>query len=725
LVYLWGWRLALDFVQSFIRWCSTGMPTPDTNEYTKYAQYFMNLPAIAGSNSDIKRFLYFSQFTITVLMVTPLCALSPLLARERFIRYGLAVFTAVFLAICMMTKTQLTQTACVLLLIYLTFCCVEYSQEKKWRAHTFMPGKKIAFWLSPFLLLFLLFLLVLPANQKPYDWKFARRIWEKIEDSRIWISQRWGKSEEDFQMAFTGFSLPDEVGGNITNNHQTQILLTNESSTTGGLYLAGAVYNTFNGKGWEYTAKEEPWVPWADTMESIYGAYGYDSELVSDYFTSASITITYEKMKTHYLFAPTKTYLLSLDPNTYDEQNAGFTFQKPAGHGTTYKVNYYRMNLGNDAFWEFAEAASTNAVSSQIFASDQAKDFQTAMNKYFPKSLVELTQTQLSTHTDSIQSQYAAYPQLSHQIENYLTTLLEGANTPIEICKRIETKLREYTYTQTPGNIPEGESFLDYFLMTKQEGYCTYFATAFALLARAADIPTRYVQGYCIPKIPARGDTSEITSSMAHAWPEAYIEGIGWIPFEPTPGYAAVRYQKWNTRSQQEAITAKASVPNSEDETPPSPEAQDLPETWQNEPSQYTIEIPIGVILFFIGMLLTAALLIFALDHLIRRHRYDKLDTTGKLNSQVHKTLTLLATLGYPMAPFDTITELCTRLQTAKLPAETIAFLNAFEQARYGTAPIDTSLLTTAEHQTALLLTTLKHQNSRTYYRYLLLPPRQ
>jgi hypothetical protein len=33
--------------------------------------------------------------------------------------------------------------------------------------------------------------------------------------------------------------------------------------------------------------------------------------------------------------------------------------------------------------------------------------------------------------------------------------------------------------------------------------------------------------------------------SDAHAWPEVYFEGIGWIPFEPTPGYGSRRYTPW------------------------------------------------------------------------------------------------------------------------------------------------------------------------------------
>jgi transglutaminase-like putative cysteine protease len=701
-VYLWGWSNTLDYVQGFIYWLATGMPTPELEELTN---------------------MY--HFTATALMTAGLCGLSPLLAKERWLRYGLAAAAVVYLLLCMIFKTQLTQPICVLLLIYITFCCVEIIQEKKWGSRTPMMGKKIVFWLSPFLAVFLLLLLLLPADQKPYDWKFVQTIWNKIEQSRIWISQRWGNREEGFQMTFTGFSPSNELGGNVTPDRQTQLLLTNDVSGTGGLYLTGAIYNTFTGTGWEYTAQEEPWVTWADSVESLYGAYCYDPLLVSDYFHSASVTVTYEKMKTHYLFAPSKTYLVTTDSKaSYDGQNAGFTFQKAVGYGTTYRLNFYRMNLGNDSFWEFAEAASSDTGrTAPLSAIDETESLRTAMTKYFPQMPYKLTASLLQEHRDNIRSRYLDHPQLSPQMSAYLNTLLEGADTPIEKCKRIESKLSEYAYTQTPGDIPEGEDFLDYFLLTKQEGYCTYFATAFALLTRAADIPTRYVQGYCIPNIQGRGEVAEVTAAMAHAWPEAYFEGLGWIPFEPTPGFASARYQRWSTKSQQEAIAAQIdsedpdALPNTPEEVPETPELQ------EEDSPQNTIEIPAHIIFLFLGLLIASAILIFTLDHLIRRRRYNRMDTPGKLNSQVQTTLKLLAYLGYPMAPYDTITELCTRLQTADIPQATIAFLTAYEQARYGKAPVTAALLTTAQTQTALLLTTLKHQFPRTYYRFLLLPP--
>jgi transglutaminase-like putative cysteine protease len=71
-----------------------------------------------------------------------------------------------------------------------------------------------------------------------------------------------------------------------------------------------------------------------------------------------------------------------------------------------------------------------------------------------------------------------------------------------------------------------------------REGYCVHFAGAFALMARALDMPSRIVVGF----LPGEytGDTeggqrlAEVRTSQLHAWPEVHFEGIGWVAFEPT-----------------------------------------------------------------------------------------------------------------------------------------------------------------------------------------------
>ena len=76
-------------------------------------------------------------------------------------------------------------------------------------------------------------------------------------------------------------------------------------------------------------------------------------------------------------------------------------------------------------------------------------------------------------------------------------------------------------------------------LLAGEGGASPQFATAFALMARHLGIPTRIATGY------TWGDPSgfdpvrrnyQVSDRQAHVWPEVWFAGIGWVPFEPTPG---------------------------------------------------------------------------------------------------------------------------------------------------------------------------------------------
>lgn len=85
------------------------------------------------------------------------------------------------------------------------------------------------------------------------------------------------------------------------------------------------------------------------------------------------------------------------------------------------------------------------------------------------------------------------------------------------------------------------EDFADYFLTKTAKGYSVHYATAATLMLRYYGIPARYVEGYFIPAAEAEkyesGEKIILTENHAHAWTEYYLDGIGWIPFEVTPGY--------------------------------------------------------------------------------------------------------------------------------------------------------------------------------------------
>lgn len=126
---------------------------------------------------------------------------------------------------------------------------------------------------------------------------------------------------------------------------------------------------------------------------------------------------------------------------------------------------------------------------------------------------------------------------LPHSVYELGDEITRHVDTPYQKARAIRSYLREnYTYTLEPSVVPEDKEFVSYFLFEEKQGYCTYFATAMAVLLRTQGIPARYVEGYRMPEANEEG-IYEIRQKDAHAWVEAYMGSEGWMIFEATPAY--------------------------------------------------------------------------------------------------------------------------------------------------------------------------------------------
>ena len=79
-----------------------------------------------------------------------------------------------------------------------------------------------------------------------------------------------------------------------------------------------------------------------------------------------------------------------------------------------------------------------------------------------------------------------------------------------------------------------GTKALESFLLKDHRGFCQQYATAMAVLARLVHIPSRLAVGFTHGDIQPDGNWL-VTTKDAHAWPELYFNGFGWLAFEPTP----------------------------------------------------------------------------------------------------------------------------------------------------------------------------------------------
>jgi len=104
---------------------------------------------------------------------------------------------------------------------------------------------------------------------------------------------------------------------------------------------------------------------------------------------------------------------------------------------------------------------------------------------------------------------------------------------------------------QTQPPAPD-QDVVDYFLFEAKSGFCTYYASAMAVLLRLEGIPARVATGYAPGTYVKEQGSFLISGDSAHAWVEVYFPDYGWITFEPTPSqevpsYALVDDQMFET----------------------------------------------------------------------------------------------------------------------------------------------------------------------------------
>ncbi len=90
-----------------------------------------------------------------------------------------------------------------------------------------------------------------------------------------------------------------------------------------------------------------------------------------------------------------------------------------------------------------------------------------------------------------------------------------------------------FTYSLNVSQLNSSSALIQ-FLTTTRRGYCQQFAFAMAVLARLVGIPSRVAIGYTPGTYLGKGRW-QVKTTDAHAWPELYFQGAGWLRFEPTP----------------------------------------------------------------------------------------------------------------------------------------------------------------------------------------------
>lgn len=179
-----------------------------------------------------------------------------------------------------------------------------------------------------------------------------------------------------------------------------------------------------------------------------------------------------------------------------------------------------------------------------------------------------------------------------------------------------------------------------------------HFATAFVLMANEMGFPSRYVQGYNVFRDVS--GTITVKQSNTHAWPEVYFDNVGWIAFEPTPGYTVPG--GWIT-SDSSVNTHDYDISDLKNADEQIEENDDAEESQQGSDKidPLIFLIPTFAVIGFL-------LLFYAINRYLSRKKYRRMSSYDKYIYLAQQVLRFLGYLGFRMENDETLSEFSSRI---------------------------------------------------------------
>ena len=517
--------------------------------------------------------------------------------------------------------------------------------------------------LSP-LLAVLIILMFFKAPEKPFEWRFVKNAADsaKIAYERL-ISLLDLQKGWDSKEALMGFSDEGGLKGSIHGRSYPALSVTTDRTDDGRIYLSGRTFDHFDGREWTKTDESETDGRTYDLLLTYAALQKFDPANLYDHIRSMHVTVEYEGVRTALLFVPPKMLVPALDESVSETgDDIAFRGRKKR----YYKVTGYRINGIAGDFPDFLK--TDDEIGRQ--------DFDTAKNKLL-RNDDRYSYEGFLEYEGHVKEIYGGDLQLSGKMKSLLEERLEGCEGDAKKLSAAEEMLSEMRYDTDPGQIPEeiqsGPDFLDWLMFEKQSGYCVHYATAFVLIARSMGMPARFVQGY---SVKPGGRHFDIMSTDAHAWPEVYLKGKGWMIYEPTPGFRAV--SGWGTQTPAGQGTAYGS---------------DLAKRYAGEDSYDGAQdaapadggekifdpkkalVPAALVLVFL-------IAFFFIDRLVRRYRYNAMDEREKIISCAQRSVKLMKKYGLVLQDGETVSELSMRAHD-RIPQDLLGQFEIYEKTLY------------------------------------------
>ncbi|MCM1535675.1 MAG: transglutaminase-like domain-containing protein [Clostridium sp.] len=401
---------------------------------------------------------------------------------------------------------------------------------------------------------------MIPAPEDPYDWNFVvsavkamGRAAETISVEIEYQIRKWGW-DGIFHYGFSGYSdssMSLSMGLDTRDIEQLRLW---GGKTTRNLYLRGNICDSYMGDRWETQITEETLDYRMDTLMMLYAIFDYTQEArqLRQFVKVHRQELTIQNIKTQSVFSPLKTFEVTADNIKAEGDN--LRGNKVFSRGPAYTYGFIDVDYASEEMNDIL-----NRSSGMVYKEDVYDAMFEKMPQYYGVTLEKPPYQdflkEVAKGEKAVKEQYLDLGDaVSDAVKHLADSITEDCRNDYEKCRALEEYLHQYGYNQGVV-VPEGVNILDWFLFDGKEGYCVHYATALATMLRCEGIPSRIAEGFLVDYSNTVGlNLYSVSGSSAHAWVEAYLDGIGWIRLEPTPVFAGNAYEIWYSKNEAEDL---------------------------------------------------------------------------------------------------------------------------------------------------------------------------
>jgi hypothetical protein len=142
--------------------------------------------------------------------------------------------------------------------------------------------------------------------------------------------------------------------------------------------------------------------------------------------------------------------------------------------------------------------------------------------------------------SDAARAQYTEPPKDARYAELARTIVAELPeelrDDPVAQTFMVTNWIGEHSvYSMQHGHVGAADPTADY-LFGNRTGYCVHFAHAAVYMLRTLGLPARIGAGYAVEESARQGGSAILLmDAYSHAWPELYVDGVGWVIADVTP----------------------------------------------------------------------------------------------------------------------------------------------------------------------------------------------